>query len=49
MKNFGFALAAYTIIWGLLALYLGRLTVKFSQLKKEYLHLKDYLQERSQG
>ncbi len=40
MKNFGFVLAAYSIIWGLLAVYLGRLTVRFSQLKKEYQHLK---------
>ncbi len=48
MKNFGYILAAYTIIWGLLALYLGRLTVKFSQLKKEYNHLKSYQDETSQ-
>ncbi len=40
MKNFEFVLAAYSIIWGLLAVYLGRLTVRFSQLKKEYQHLK---------
>ncbi|MCF7804812.1 MAG: hypothetical protein K9N46_04305 [Candidatus Marinimicrobia bacterium] len=46
MKNFGFVLAAYTIIWGLLALYLGRLTVRFSQLRKEYRHIKEYLESR---
>ena len=45
MKNFGFVLAAYGIIWGLLAVYLGRMTVKFSQLKKEYYHLKSYTEK----
>ncbi|MBS1271769.1 MAG: hypothetical protein MAGBODY4_00901 [Candidatus Marinimicrobia bacterium] len=43
MKNFGFVLAAYSIIWGLLALYLGSITVKMSRLRKEYTHLKEYL------
>lgn len=42
MKNFGYVLAAYGIIWGLLAFYLSRMTLKFSQLKKEYNHLKSY-------
>ena len=42
MKNFGFVLAAYTIIWGLLALYLGRMTLQFARLKKEFNHLRDY-------
>jgi len=43
MENFGFVFAAYTIIWGLLALFIGRLTVRFIQLKKEYFHLKENL------
>jgi len=45
MKNFGFVLAAYTIIWGVLALYLGRMTLQFNKLKKEYFHLKEYGQD----
>ncbi len=48
MKNFGFALAAYTIIWGLLAFYLAKLTIQFARFKKEYLHLKRYLEEEKQ-
>lgn len=42
IKNFGYVLAAYAIIWGLLSLYLGRMTIRFAQLKKEYLHMKKY-------
>jgi len=47
MKNFGFVLAAYSIIWGLLAVYLGRMTIKFSQVKKEYNHLKSFEEKSS--
>ena len=43
MKNFGFVFAAYSIIWGLLAIYLGRITIRFTQLKKEYNHLREHL------
>jgi len=46
MNNFGFVLAAYTIIWGLLAIYLGSITVKVSRLRKEYNHLKEYLADK---
>lgn len=42
LKNFGYVLAAYAIIWGLLAFYLGRMTIRFARLKKEYSHLKEY-------
>ena len=51
IKNFGYVLAAYTIIWGLLALYLGRLTIRFARLKQEYVHMKKYQPdtERQEG
>jgi|GEM_PF-1579820 len=42
VRNFGYVLAAYAIIWGLLAVYLGRMTIRFARLKKEYSHLKKY-------
>ncbi len=46
MDNFGFVLAAYTIIWGLLAVYLGRTTLQFHRLKQEYNHLKQFQPEK---
>ena len=47
MKNFGFVLVAYGIIWALLMLYLSRMTIRFSYLKKEYEHLKEYLTNKN--
>lgn len=48
MENFGFVLAAYGIIWGLLAVYLGRTTLRFQRFKEEYYHLKEHLPDRSE-